>query len=112
MNDNKLFSILSLIFGLLGFISSFIICIFIIVYKSKDLKVGDYSFIYYFSLVIICFICNTIVRRKVSDKNSISMIGKVFSVISLVPFIIVLMLLFLVLLVTPYILQFEPTIFP
>lgn len=111
MNDNKLFSILSLIFGLLGFISSFIICIFIFLYKFQELKVGDYSFIYYFSLVIICFICNKIVRRKVSGKNYISMIGNVFSIISLVPFILFLLLLLFVLLATPYILQFEPTIF-
>lgn len=107
MKDKKFYGCIVFIFGVIGIICSIITCIFIWMNRTYKIKFGNDPYIYFTIIAFICFICNLFLQKKY-EKTLLSKIGKLLSILSLLPVFLFIVIYVLVLLITPFVLNHFP----
>ena len=107
MSDKSFYGLLMVIFGVLGFICAVLTCTLLWINTVYNIKFGNLPYFYFSVITIICFISNSYLRNK-QGKTKLSKIGNFLSILSLLPIFFFLVMVILSLIVTPFLLTFNP----
>ena len=103
MIDNKFFSILSLFFGIVGLACSAVIVSFIKIHQIHNIRFGNGPYFYYAALIVICFVLNICLQKKLNTKNALSRLGFWAGIISLIPIFLFLFFMFFGIFIAPFV---------
>ena len=106
MDDKKFYGYIELILGIIGILCSIITCLLIWMNRTYKIKFGNIPYIYFTIIMLLCFIINLFLQKKY-EKTSLSKIGSILCIISLVPLLLFVTIFIFALLLTPFILLYH-----
>lgn len=106
MDDKKFYGYIELILGIIGILCSIITCLLIWMNRTYKIKFGNNPYIYFTIIMLLCFIINLFLQKKY-EKTSLSKIGSILCIISLVPLLLFVTIFIFALLLTPFILLYH-----
>lgn len=110
MEDNKFYSLITFIFGIIGFLCSVIMVILLSISVNLNIKFGNTPYIYCSGIVMLCFICNRYLYKK-GEQSKIATIGSLFGVLSMIPIVLFFIILFVVLFLGPFLVNYNPPVY-
>lgn len=110
MDDNKFYSLITFVFGIIGFLCSVIMQILLCISVNKNIKFGNTPYIYCSCIAMLCFICNRYLYKK-GEKRKLATIGSLFGILSIVPIVLFFVILFIVLCLGPFLINYNPPVY-